>query len=72
MKVCLLAALTVFCSMSVLADEDVNKSECKAKKIDTKKYCYYQNLEFSPGSVVNQVGHLKRCVRSESGVLYWE
>lgn len=72
MKFCLSAALVVFFSMSALADEDVKKSECKAKKVDTKKYCYYQNLEFSPGSVVNQVGYMKRCVRSESGVLYWE
>ncbi len=38
------------------------------KPIDNSKYCYYKDLEYSPGALMEQAGQTMRCVKSAKKV----
>lgn len=38
------------------------------KPVDNSKYCYYKDLEYSPGALMEQAGQTMKCVRSAEKV----
>ena len=57
--------VSLFLSAAVFANGNNND-------INTKKYCYYNSVEYSKGSFVKQAKGIKQCsLKNESGELIW-
>jgi hypothetical protein len=64
-----LTALLVATTVSAEATNETND----AKPVDFSKYCYYADVEYSAGSIMEQAGSKVQCVRkAESSDLVWQ
>ncbi|WP_423186528.1 DUF1496 domain-containing protein [Alishewanella sp. d11] len=64
-----LTALLVVTTVSAETTNDISD----AKPVDFSKYCYYADVEYSAGSIMEQAGRKVQCVRkAESSDLVWE
>lgn len=64
-----LTALLVATTVSAGTTNETNN----AKPVDFSKYCYYADVEYSAGSIMEQAGRKVQCVRkAESSDLVWE
>jgi hypothetical protein len=64
--------LILFFGMSgVYATGQTTELQNTERENDFKKYCYYEGLEYSEGSRLEQVGVLQICKRVENGYLAW-
>lgn len=68
----LLLGLTALLVASTVSAETTNDTT-DAKPVDFSKYCYYSDVEYSAGSIMEQAGRKVQCVRkAESSDLVWE
>lgn len=68
----LLLGLTTFLVATIVSAETTNVT-FDADTVDFSKYCYYADVEYSAGSIMEQAGHKVQCVRqTESSDLVWK
>ncbi|MDP4983781.1 DUF1496 domain-containing protein [Pseudoalteromonas tunicata] len=64
-----LAALLVAITVNAETTDDTTD----VKVVDYSKYCYYADVEYSAGSIMEQAGRKVQCVRqAESSDLVWK
>ncbi len=68
----LLFGLTALLVATTVSAETANDAT-EVKSVDYSKYCYYADVEYSAGSIMEQAGRKVQCVRNaESSDLVWE
>ena len=71
MKGLLLGLTALLVATTVSAETTIDTND--AKPVDFSKYCYYADVEYSAGSIMEQAGRKVQCVRkAESTDLVWE
>jgi hypothetical protein len=68
----LLFGLTALLVATTVSAETTNDAT-EVKSVDYSKYCYYADVEYPAGSIMEQAGRTVQCVRKgESSDLVWE
>ena len=68
----LLLGLTALLVAITVSAETTNETN-DAKPVDFSEYCYYADVEYSAGSIMEQAGRKVQCVRkAESSDLVWQ
>ncbi|NUZ09750.1 DUF1496 domain-containing protein [Pseudoalteromonas sp. McH1-7] len=76
MKIVLLGATLIAMPSFALANEGTHVDPDSSKKdvvktYDSKQYCYYADLEYSKGAVMEQDSTMKVCAVGPEGNLIW-
>lgn len=59
--------------VSTTANAEITSNNTDAKPVDHSKYCYYSDIEYSAGSIMEQAGRKMQCVRKEESTdLVWK
>ncbi|WNO59432.1 DUF1496 domain-containing protein [Rheinheimera sp. MMS21-TC3] len=70
MKGLLLGLASLLVTITVNAETTNDTTDVKA--VDYSKYCYYADVEYSAGSIMEQAGRKVQCARkAESSDLVW-
>lgn len=72
LSIALLMTLSLLGGCSTSTQLEQKSTSSNSLKINIKKFCYYEGVEFSKGSIVKQIETLKVCERDNSGVLFWK
>lgn len=68
----LLLGVTALLVATTVSAENTNDTT-DAKPVDYSKYCYYADVEYSAGSIMEQAGRKVQCVlKADSTDLVWK